>query len=685
MTLVPAESHQGDAESVEVVTAKPGAPVDPPDEHRSVFATITDRKDDSRPPIVPGWMRNPQQRGEVLHWAIGWTCYATGHRLSRSPWYLLQALFWAVVGLVKGTYRLIRWAMAEDGNWSLRQHAVLRNDSQEWRRLDGIRERQATWRWWLIAAGAVALLVGWALLFGLAPVWVRWVVLAACVPVLARIGRPAGRPIIDRITPTARFTKLTADMVRAALCSIGLAAIKDPADITFPNEIHRDGPGYLARANLPGGVVAAQVLERRESLSSALRMPVDQVWPTVGPDHAGQVDLWVGLLPASKMGQPTWSLASPNARTSFFDPAEFGTDQRQRPVRTALNAVNFLIGGVPGSGKSYAGRTLVIAAALDPIVELKIVEFKGTADFGDLEPICSTYACGVDDASIEVGLRVIEWGLAEAERRGERIRRARERGEAPEGKITPELARRPGSGLHPVVIAIDEAHELFGHEEYGKPAASAATRLIKRGRALGITIILMTQIPDKTSLPPSITRCVTVRWCLAVQDQISNDMILGTGAYKRGESATVYRPGIDAGWGLMIGLKERTVVRSHFPTPEVSARIVARARALRGDSVIAGDDPIPTRDVLADVLGIIGAAPGIHWEALAPRLVELDSAAYAGLTQDAISARLRGLGVPSVGVKVDGTNRQGCRRDAVTRVIERRELGTAEDADEGEE
>lgn len=679
MTLVAAETHQDDAESVLVDPVKHGGPVDPPDDRRTLYGTVVGRKDDPRPPIVAGWLRNHHQRIEVAQWAVRYAAYVVVYRISRSPWYLAQALFWAVVGLVTGTYRLGRWAMANDGNWALRQHAVLRNDSQEWRRLDGIRERQSTWRWWTIGFCAACLFIGLCLLFALAPTWARWLPLAVAVPVLARIGRPAGNPIIDRITPTARFTKLTAEMVRGALCSIGLAAIKDPADITFPNEIHRDGPGYLARVNLPAGVVAAQVLERREAMSSALRMPVDQVWPTVGPDHAGQIDLWVGLMPASKMGQPTWSLASPNARTSFFEPAEFGTDQRQRPVRTALNAVNFLIGGVPGSGKSYAGRTLVIVAALDPTVELKIVEFKGTADFGDLEPICSTYACGVDDASIEVGLRVIEWGLAEAERRGERIRRARERGEAPEGKITPELARRPGSGLHPVVIAIDEAHELFGHEEYGKPAASAATRLIKRGRALGITIILMTQIPDKTSLPPAITRCVTVRWCLAVQDQISNDMILGTGAYKRGESATVYRPGVDAGWGLMIGLKERTVVRSHFPPPEVSARIVTRARALRGDNVVAGDEPIPTRDVLADVLAVIGSAAGIHWEVLAERLAELDSAAYTGLTLDAISARLRGLGVPSVGVKVNGTNRQGCRRDAVARVIEHRALGPADD------
>src|SRR5205814_8437097 len=110
------------------------------------------------------------------------------------------------------------------------------------------------------------------------------------------------------------------------------------------------------------------------------------------------------------------SLASPTARTSVFDPHEFGTDERHRRVKTVLFERNFLIGGVPGSGKSYAARALALLAALDPTCELKIAEFKGTADFGDLAPLCSTYVCGVDDEAFDAGRDIIMWGLAEAER-----------------------------------------------------------------------------------------------------------------------------------------------------------------------------------------------------------------------------------------------------------------------------
>jgi DNA segregation ATPase FtsK/SpoIIIE, S-DNA-T family len=75
----------------------------------------------------------------------------------------------------------------------------------------------------------------------------------------------------------------------------------------------------------------------------------------------------VGGLPAGVEDGPAAVVAARrHARTSVFEPHEFGTDQRQRPVRTTLFARNFLIGGVPGSGKSYGARTLASIALLDP-------------------------------------------------------------------------------------------------------------------------------------------------------------------------------------------------------------------------------------------------------------------------------------------------------------------------------
>jgi len=649
-----------------------GGPVDPPDEPRTIYAKVVTSAPQPRRPIIAAELRNPDQRREAAKLLVNQAGYHSAYHATRLPKYSAKVAFYAPIGAGRLIGRQIRWAWLTEQS-GLRQQAATSGNTNEWLRLHNHARAIRAWRMPILGLEAIAVLIVVVLL-----VRASWPVEAVAgmvgLTLLALYGRPAGKPITDRVVIGQAFTKLTAEQVRAALCSLGLARIKDPADLQFPAPgIHRDGPGWLARVNLPAGVEVTDVLERRGRLSSALRLPIDQVWPAAGLEHAGQLDLWVGMMPASKMGQPRWSLSSDTARTSVFDEHEFGTDQRQRPVKTTLFARNFLIGGVPGSGKSYAARAIAMVAALDPTCELRIAEFKGTADFGDLGHLCTTYVCGVDEQAISDGAGIIRWGLAEAERRGKRIRAARERGEAPEGKVTPELAARPGSGLHPVLILIDEAHELL----CDKDVADDAERLIKRGRALGLIVVLATQIPDAKSLPPNITRCVNMRWCLAVQDQVANDMILGTGAYKRGDAATVYRPGHDAGWGIFTGLAQTTAVRSHFPKPEIAAKMVARATVLRGGNATVDTDLVEARDVLGDVRRVFYAGEAfVSWASLTSRLASQEPDVYGGLTQDALSATVRAFGLDSRDGKERGSRRtvKGLRLEHLAQAIAAREI-----------
>ncbi len=664
-----ADSESGtetDAESYITAGETLGGPVDAPAERWSIYDTVKAHATEPRPPIVPAWLRSTDQRRVFIRELAGMVTYKVGFQASRSPLYAARTCIWAPWGAAKLAKRQIAWWWLVEQH-AMRQHAATHNQYADWNVLHREMKRTRRWRGWVLGGELAGLALG-GLTLAQGPWWLTLAAAALGGPPLAAVGRPDGQPLIDRTVSGPRFTRLTAEMVRLALVDVGAA--KQPGDLQFPPPgIHRDGPGWLARVNLPRGSEAVDVLEKRGKLSSALRLPVDQVWPAAGPDHAGQLDLWVSYIPVSRMGQPKWSLISPTARTSVFEPFDFCTDQRQRAVQTVLFERNFLIGGVPGSGKSYAGRCLLIGAALDPTCELKVCEFKGTGDFLEFADLCSTYVCGVDDEAFDAGMALLTWGLAEAERRGRRIKQAKERGEAPEGKITPELARRPGSGLHPIFIFIDEVHELFGDAEHGKTAAQAAVRLIKRGRALGITVVLATQIPDKDTIPPALTRCVNCRWCLAVQDYFANDMILGTGAYKRGLSATSYRPGSppdgDAGWGICTGIAKSGPVKSFYPTPAEIRMIIQRAHQLRGTKIVGDTSPlVETRNIIADALAAFRPGEkGLHWQTLADRLSVEEPEAYDGITPDAVSALLRSKGVSSVDVKFAGASRMGCRRE----------------------
>ncbi len=665
-----ADETDGDTDAESYITAGEtlGGPIDLPSERWNIYDAVKASANRSRPPIVPTWLRSRDQRRAFSRQLADVVGYHVGMQVSRSPLYIARTCIWAPWGAVKLARRQIAWWWLAEQH-GLRQQAATRNQYDEWLALHREAKRTRRWRGMVMGAEAAGLAIaGGTIVAG--PWWLQLAAAAIGGPPLAAVGMPDGRPLIDRTVSGPRFTRLTAEMVRLALVDVGAA--KQPGDLQFPPPgIHRDGPGWLARVNLPRGKTAVAVLEKRDELSSALRLPVDQVWPAAGPDHAGQLDLWVSYIPVSRMGQPKWSLASPSARTSVFEAADFATDQRQRPIRTKLFQRNFLIGGVPGSGKSFAARDLLIIAALDPTCELKVCEFKGTGDFLEFAPLASTYICGVDDEAFEGGMSLLQWGLAEAERRGRRIKQAKERGEAPEGKVTPELARRPGSGLHPVFIMIDEVHELFGDSEHGKAAGQAAIRLAKRGRALNLILVLATQIPDKDTVPPALTRCINVRWCLAVLDYFANDMILGTGAYKRGLAATVYRPEVDAGWGICVGIAKSGPIKSFYPTEAEIKTIIRRAHHLRGSKIIGDTGPmVETRDIIADALAAFRPSEkGLHWQTLADRLSVEEPEAYAGINQDAVSALLRSKGVPSVDVKFAGSSRMGCRKEALQKAL----------------
>jgi S-DNA-T family DNA segregation ATPase FtsK/SpoIIIE len=313
-------------------------------------------------------------------------------------------------------------------------------------------------------------------------------------------------------------------------------------------------------------------------------------------------------------------------------------------------------------------RIALLFAALDPIAELRVFELKGTGDLDPVAKCCHAYGSGADDDTIAACLKSLRQ-LYEVElvRRAKTIR-GLDKTVCPDSKVTPELARKRSLKLHPIVFAIDEAQEAFSDPDFGKLFDLYATAVVKRGPALGIILVIATQRPDKNSLPTGITSNVAIRFCLRVMDQIANDMVLGTSAYKTGVRSTLMTVN-DKGCGYLVGGAELAQVTKTFHVNGKQADAIgARARALRaaagtltgyalGDAGDAG-----ARDVLGDVLAVFGDDLGLHWPVLAARLAAGFPDRWAGADADSVSAQLRGLGVASVQVKADGKGLKGCRR-----------------------
>ena len=216
-----------------------------------------------------------------------------------------------------------------------------------------------------------------------APPW-AWALLAvAVVLTLARHGRKPGKRVVQPAVVPAALEPITLDVVVRALGSLGLAGInqvlREGREIAFiPPGAHRDGPGWRVDMDLPYGVTAGEVIERRDKFASGLRRPIGCVWPEPDAEqHEGRLVLFVGDEPLSRAKQPPWPLAQ-GGKVSLFRPVPFGTDQRGKPITVLLMFANLLIGSIPRMGKTVAMRVVMLAAALDVLAELHVWELKGT-------------------------------------------------------------------------------------------------------------------------------------------------------------------------------------------------------------------------------------------------------------------------------------------------------------------
>ena len=362
----------------------------------------------------------------------------------------------------------------------------------------------------------------------------------------------------------------------------------------------------------------------------------------------------------------------------LVEPLPFGTDQRGRPVTLLLMFANLLIGSIPRMGKTVAMRIVLLAAALDPLAELHIWELKGTGDLEPLARCCHAYGSGADDETILAALADMRRMFRELDRRAKVIK-SLTKDVCPESKVTPELARQRKLRLHPLVFGLDEAQEAFSHPEYGSEFERLSLAMIKRGPALGMMLILATQRPDAKSLPTGVTANVAMRFCLKVMDQVANDMVLGTSAYKRGLNSALLAFS-DKGVGWAVGLADDALVlKTYNLDGRAAERIAARARAMREQAgtlsgyALGEGDGEAARSFAADVVSVFGTDARLWSSTIASRLAERIPGAYADITTAAVSSQLRQLGVTVKNVREPGGQpAPGADRAAVEAVCDAR-------------
>lgn len=630
--------------------------------------------------IVPEHLRTPEGRKKAAAWQYKRAKHHTAYHGLRSPLRLVLTLWWAAVGLLRIVYVQVGWWWVAEQT-ILRHRAIADGDTDKYLRVHKHAREVRLVRGFILLAELVALVVV-ANLISDYHMWI-WVLIAVVgVPFLAWIGRPDDKPIVTSAVVPAAVDRLTIELIVRSLGALGISEMnkalrEDPAKaIQTIDGPMRDGGGWLWRGDLPPGVTAGDVSDKRAELASGLRRPLGCVWPdTEHKRHPGALSLFVADEDMRSIEQPPWPLAK-KGTADVFRPELIGYDPRGRAVLVTLMFVSGIIGSLPRMGKTFLLRLLLLICALDPRVEMHVYDLKGTGDLAPTRPVAHRYRAGDDEDDLLYLLDDLRDMHDDLPVRTKTIRDIAENEPArcPENKITPELASDPRLGLHPVAVALDECQRAFDNKDYGKEIQEITEDLARRGPAVGYIILLATQRVDAKSIPPPISSNAVLRWCLKVMGQIENDMVMGTSAYKSGIRATMFD---DDDKGICYfggeGMRGRIMRAQKIDNPMARA-IIARAYALRKAAgritgYAASQDQPAARSFADDVLEVFGADEKLWNATIAERLAERIGHPYTDITKEAVGSQLRRAGVKVKTVRETGkSGKSGCERSAVAAV-----------------
>lgn len=643
-------------------------------------------------PILPGWLTSADEARSQAGWFVRHHTHIGAFHAVRVPVYAARLVGRSPLGAWRLVVRVVGWTVDAEGA-ALRMHAATHNDPKTYVALSDRRDRRVRSRMTVATALGLAVLAGALAASGLAPV-TRWTLFTLVLMGLGLFGGRKDRPLAGPAVVSGTAPKLTADVVIRALAGLGIAGVNQAlapkgSGITFPEPITRDGPGWRAAVDLPHGVTAVDVIERRDRLASGLRRPLGCVWPEpVHDEHAGRLVIWVGDQDLTSAKAPAWPLAK-TGRADIFAPVPFGVDPRGRAVSLTPFENNGLFGAMPGAGKSASLRNLVLGCAMDPTSEHWLFNLKPGVDWLWARAFATRFENGVDAPQIEATARALADLKAEIIRRGNLLA-TMPLSAAPDGKVTRALADRKDLGLHPLVVTIDECQNLFADKAFGKQAGEDAEYCIKLGRFLGVILLLATQRPDRDSLPTGVSANVSIRFCLRVIGQVENDMVLGTSAYKNGIRATELTAR-DKGIGYLIGTDgEPQVVKGYYIDLPSADKYAARARAMREAngtlSGVAAGAPSATAQasgLAADIAAVLHLVveDKVWGETLLELLREHDPKAYAEMTGAQLTNQLKvrfGITARQIFRRVNGKqiNQRGYDRAELAAAIAKFRTGT---------
>lgn len=497
--------------------------------------------------------------------------------------------------------------------------------------------------------------------------WAAIIAAWAALPILLiwawREGdRAANKPkfLLTKAQAAALGSDITPHKAVMMLRDLGIAPLRKAVEVMLATDtaggmlspIRVAGCGTEWDARLPSGVSTDEVLKRRRKAAENVDRHEHELFMSV--PAARTVRFWAAdcgeldkPIPASPM------VLDPTLKADVYTGrAPWGLTMRGDLAALSVHQRHLLVTGLSNQGKTAAVRALALWVALDVTTELRIADLKGIGDWHMFDGIATVLIEGPADEHVIAATEMLEAVVVEMERR----LGALDKDEYPNG-VPRDLARRKGSGFHPLVAIVDEAQQAFmcpavGEDKrpYGGTKATsryfnAARKIHNQGRAVNVTLWQGTQDPTNENLPKLIREGAHVRGCLAVGTEEQARMALGDKAVAGGAAPHQLRQGIDKGTLVLNGEgfelapgQSSLNVRTHYIDGDTAGEIARRAGELRAKAGRAIQVPELVDavgvDFLADVAEAMGGEPRISTTTLLKLLARENPAEYGAPSFD---------------------------------------------------
>jgi DNA segregation ATPase FtsK/SpoIIIE, S-DNA-T family len=643
-----------------------------------------------RRPIVPEHLQTWEGiKGTGYKYLDAARFHALFH-LIRSLGYLFWGVVWAFAGAARIAEAQCRWWWVTEQSF-LRSKAVADGNSPEWRALHAAARKTRSWRGAVIGAEACAVALTFTLIAAFAPWWSWFIVAGVAMPPLARAGRPAHRPIVQSAVTTPLIRRISTDVIvrsyeRAGLCSTDP---KKPADrLQFGSTMSRDAldKGSQVVVYLPYGGTFEQVVNAKTKIASGLDVAESQVYFT--KDKKSERRHTLRVLDEDPLSTPAGRTPLLDCKQrSVWRKAPFGLDQFGRKVAFCLMWQSILIGAQPRRGKTFSGRLLALFAALDPFVDIILIDGKASKDWQPFRMVAHRFIQGThptkDGDPVERALDAlyeIDRHIVHVNEELARLSTA----ECPEGKLTELLYRRPD--LHVKFLVMEEFQCYFelDDQKKNKEFANVLARVGALGPAAGVIIESLSQKPSGVGAG-DVGRLFTrfrdnhlLKFALRCATRDVSMAVLGNESYGEGYDASGLPLGDEfKGIGILYALTdEAPTVRTYLADGEDAEMICKAGRALREKNRTLSGDALgvevdePDSDIVADLLEVMGGDAGLWWETAAERLEAAFPMRHADATAESVSAAARARGITSTDVRWPpgriGTNRKGCKKADLT-------------------